>query len=130
MLTKQKGYLEGQFLFLLIELAFVPIRPEKQSRYPGRSPAHLIAYRLKRYTRAALDNQFVMDAADDEAVSKRLHGVCEDVPRNSLDNVFDELWSVGFDAAPFPGIHTFIGDRLRAEPIHTHLGLHIAQPPA
>ena len=42
-----------------------------------------------------------MDMSDDEAVTERFHGVAKDIAADRLNDVFDELWTVGFDSLPF-----------------------------
>ena len=72
-----------------------------------------------------------MDMSADEAVGEGSHGVAEDVPADGLDDVFDELRSVGFDPLPFlrrPDAH--VGDRLSAEAVLSDPGLYVGQRPA
>lgn len=64
-----------QRLIFLVELALISIRPKEQTRNPRWRPAHLIADIPQGHTGAALDDKFIVDAADDEAVPERLHGI-------------------------------------------------------
>ena len=112
-------------LFLLVKLALVPIRPEKQAADPRRRPAHLIADRLLGYTGAAFDDKLVMDAAHDEAVSEGLHGVCQDVPGHGLHQIFRDLWTVGFQPGPLPQVDSLVGHALGAKAVHADAGLDV-----
>lgn len=67
---------------------------------------------------ATFDDQLIMDMATDEAVGEGQHGVAEDVPADSLDDVLDELGTVGFDPLPFLGAaDAHVGDGFSAEAI-------------
>lgn len=72
-----------------------------------------------------------MDVSDDEAVPESFHGVAEDVPADSLHDVFHELRSVGFDAFPLLcGAYAFISDGLSTELVLTDTGLYIREQAA
>ena len=76
----------------------------------------------------ALNDQLIMDVSADEAVGEGPHGVAEDVPADGLDDVLDELRTVGFDSFPFLcGADAHVGDGFSAEAILSDPGLHISQ---
>ena len=69
-----------------------------------------------------------MDMSHDEAVGEGAHGVTEDVAGYSLDDVFYELRTVGFDTIPFLCVtDAFIGDGLTAELVFTDTGFDIGE---
>ncbi len=68
-----------------------------------------------------------MYMAANEAVGERSHGVAEDISGYCLNNVFNKLRTVGFNALPFlGGSYAFIGDGLTAEQVLSDTRLHIA----
>lgn len=56
-----------QFSLFLVEVAFVAVRTEQQSFNPRRGSAHLIADGIQGYIGAALDDEFIVDVADNLA---------------------------------------------------------------
>lgn len=67
----------------------------------------------------------------DEAVRQRAHGVCQNIPADSLHNVFHELWTVGFYTASFLlGVNPHVGNGLTAEFVLPDSRLDISQLPA
>ena len=81
--------------------AFIPIRTQADPWQPGGSLSHDVADFLQWGALVGFDDHFVMDMADDVVGVESLHGFCEDVPADCLDDVFDKLGAVAFDAAPF-----------------------------
>ena len=120
----------GKSIFL-IKITFVAISPEQQSFGPGRCPAHLLTDGIDAGVFGTLDNQFIMDMADDSTTSQRLHGITEDVPAGALDDVFHELQAMAFE--PFPLLrcaNAFIGDRFPTEAVLAYPGLYVGKPPS
>lgn len=119
------------FLLLLIEPTLIPISPQLYPWQPGRCPAHLLTNGVQGYAGTAVYDQFIMDVPDYAAVGQRPHGVGQDVPADGLYDVFHELRTVAFDAAPLLlRVNTHIGDGFAAEPVHADAGFDIGQPPA
>ena len=61
----------GQCTFVLIFLikrAFISIRPEQQTRYPGRSASHLFTDHVKIHIRTAFDDQFIVYMPNDKTL--------------------------------------------------------------
>ena len=72
-----------------------------------------------------------MNVAADEAVGESSHGVAEDVPADRLDDVFDELRTIGFNPFPFLcGSDAHVGDGFSAEAILSDPGLYVGEHPA
>ena len=89
------------FLVLLVKLTFIPIRPQHEPFCPWRGPAHLITDGVYTDVFLTFDDQFIMDVAHNGTAPEGLHGIAEDVPGRSLNDVFHELWSVAFQPLPF-----------------------------
>ena len=119
------------FLLFLIKATLVPIGSQLDTGQPGRSPTHLFTDCIQRYVRTALDDELVVYVPDNLAVTECTHGICQDVPADRLNYVFDKFRTVGFDPAPFLlRIDPHVGDRLSAETVLTDTGLYISQAPA
>lgn len=120
----------GKSIFF-IKIALIPVCPEQQSFGPVRCPAHLLTDDIDTGVFGTLDNQFIMDMADDVAAPQRLHGIAEDVPADALDDVFHELRAIAFE--PFPLLRcadAFIGDGFPAEAVLAYPGLYVGKPPS
>lgn len=102
-------------LIFLIKIAFVSICSEKKSLDPGWGSSHLLTDGIQGHTGAAFDDQFVMHMTTDETVGEGLHGISQDVPANSLDDVLHEFGTVTFNSSPFSIGRSFIGYAVRAE---------------
>ncbi len=72
-----------------------------------------------------------MDVTHNGTAPEGLHGITENIPGNSLDDVFHELWSVAFQPFPFLGSpNALIGHGFPAELIHSNPRLYVGKPPA
>ena len=112
-----------------VKHGLISISAEQDVRHPFRGSSHLFTDNIQVNTGAAFDDQFIMDVSDDKAVAESFHGVAEDVAADCLDDVFNELWTVGFDAFPFLcGSDTLIGNGFAAKLILADAGLHIGEP--
>lgn len=64
----------------------------------------------------------------DEAVTKRFHGINQEVSEDGLYYIFYEFRSVVFKPLPFLiGSDSFVGDRFPAKLIFTDVGLDVGQ---
>lgn len=114
-----------------IKLCFVPVCSKLDSGQPCRAAAHLRADDLVVDVLAALDDQFIVDVAADEAVGEGSHGVAEDVPADGLDDVLDELRTVGLDPLPFfRTADAHVDDGFSAEAVLPDPGLDVGEHPA
>ena len=119
------------FLLFLVKHALVSIGPEFQPRQPRRRPAHLLGDVIQRCTLADFDDKFVMDVADDTVVGEAAHGVAEDVPADSLGNIFHKFGTVAFDSAPvFGTVDAHIRYGLTAKAVFADPRFHIGKAPA
>ena len=66
---------------------FIAVRPEIQTFDPRRCPSHLPTDGVQGYVHTALDDQLIVDMADDKTVGQRPHGVHENIPGDGLDDV-------------------------------------------
>lgn len=123
--------LAGFWSVLFIKRGLISIPANQDIRHPLWAPAHLFAYGIQRDSRAAFNNEFIMDVTDNEAVREITHGEAEGVTADSLDDVLYEFGAVGFDAFPLLcGTHAFIGDGIPAEPVFPDLRLYVRKVPA
>lgn len=84
--------------------------------------------RLQGYVLAGLDDQFIVDVTDDEALTQGLHGVGKDVPTDSLHDVFGELRTIRLDPGPLLfGVNSHVSDRLATEFVLPDLGFHVGE---
>ena len=114
-----------------IKAGFVTVGTEQDVWHPVWRSAHLFTDHIQINVRAAFDDQLIMNMTDAEAVSESLHGVTEDVAAYSLNDIFHELRTVGFDPFPFlRGSYSFIGDRLTAILVFSDAGVHIGEQAA
>ena len=111
-----------------VELCFVAVGAEQDVRHPFRGSAHLFADGFQINTGIAFDDQFIMDMPDDKALPEGLHGIAENVPADSLHDVFYELGTIGFDAIPLLcRSNTFVGDGFATELVLTDARLHVGE---
>ena len=76
-----------------VKHGLIAVGAEQDVRHPFRGSSHLLTDDFQVNAGAAFDDQFIMDVSDDEAVPESFHGVAEDVPADSLHDVFHELRS-------------------------------------
>ena len=98
------AYNHAFFLLLLvlpIKLTFVTICPQQEPSDPRRCLAHKFADIIQGYFRRHFDNHLVVYVSDDLIVTKRVHGIGQNVAADSLDDVLGELGTVTLDPAPF-----------------------------
>lgn len=109
----------------------VAVGAEKDVRHPVRGTPHLFTDCLQVSFRAAFDDQFVMDMADDETVGEGLHGMAKDIAADGLDDVLHELRTVAFYAFPFLcGTDAFVGDGFTAEFVFPDRRFHVGEHPS
>ena len=126
-----QGERQQHFLVFFIKICFVSIGAEYQTFGPRRRAGHLVADCGEVYVLAAFDDQLIMNVTDNEAVPERFYSVTEDVAADSLDDVFHELRTVGFDAFPFLcGSNAFVGDGFSAILVFFDTGLHVGKQSA
>ena len=79
-------------------LSPVIVRPKKNGEYEM-----IAGHRRKRASELAGKDSIkciVQDVTDDEAMPESLHSIAEDVAADGLDDILNELRSVGFNALP------------------------------
>ena len=86
--------MSGRFLIFFVEGCGIAVGAELQAFRPRRSPAHLLAERIKGHTRIGFDDQLVVDMHDDGAAAQRLHGIAENVTGGRLHDVFHKFRAV------------------------------------
>ena len=118
------------FLLFLIKVAFVPVCPEQQATNPRRGSTHLLTHRGERYVWTALDDEFIVYMAADEAVREGFHCISENIPADRLNDVLHKFGTLAIDSRPLTGIDALVGNRVRTELVCTHTGFYIHKPSA
>ena len=118
-------------LLLLIERALVTIRTKVDAGKPGRSLPHDFANLLQGSFLRALNDQLIVNMADDGILGKALHCMGKHISGDGLRNVLDDFRAIRFNPTPlFAGIVAHVGDGLSAILIPFDPGFHIGQLPA
>ena len=105
--------------------------PASSGRHPVQHVCHGLCYFIDQRIFRALDDELIVHVAADVLVLQVLHGVAEDIPGYSLDNVFYEFGAVGLYPFPFfRSSYPHVGDDLISLFSHLHGSSYVGQSPA
>lgn len=124
-------YLRPLLLVFSVEWSFISIPTDQDVWHPLRTFAHLLTDDIQGDLRAAFNDRFIMNMANDEAVGEGVHGKTKKIAGDSLDDILHELGTVGFNTLPLLcGTNALIGDGFPAQPVFSDLWFHVGEVPA